>query len=161
MSSPHQLQQYKSCLKSFLLNSGSFEIPYIHLWANNFDTDICRSITMPKKGKIHHFNEGIYASRNVCVKDIGPWASMILQNYQNFIEMTWNIIYSAALWGGFKCPRKIHLNTQQGLGEGGNCPPCTVCSNGFYADIWSQHQVHQYKSCLKSFLKFFGSFELP
>ena len=36
-----------------------------------------------------------------------------------------------------------------------------VCSNGFYVDIWSQHQVHQYKSCLKSFLKFFGSFELP
>ena len=40
-------------------------------------------------------------------------------------------------------------------------PQGTVCSNGFYADIWSQHQVHQYKSCLKSFLKFFGSFELP
>ena len=32
--------------------------------------------------------------------------------------------------------------------EGGG----TVCSNGFYADIWSQHQVQQYKSCLKSFL---------
>ena len=28
----------------------------------------------------------------------------------------------------------------------------TVCSNGFYADIWSQRQVQQYKSCLKSFL---------
>ena len=27
-----------------------------------------------------------------------------------------------------------------------------VCSNGFYADIWSQRQVQQYKSCLKSFL---------
>ena len=29
---------------------------------------------------------------------------------------------------------------------------CTVCSNGFYADISSQRQVQQYKSCLKSFL---------
>ena len=28
----------------------------------------------------------------------------------------------------------------------------TVCSNGFYADISNQHQVQQYKSCLKSFL---------
>ena len=28
----------------------------------------------------------------------------------------------------------------------------TVCSNGFYADIWSQHQMPQYKSYLKSFL---------
>ena len=48
-------------------------------------------------------------------KDIGPWASMVLQNYQNFIEMTLNMIYIVALGGGFKCPRKIHLNTQ--------CPP--------------------------------------
>merc|ERR1711997_1337131 len=29
---------------------------------------------------------------------------------------------------------------------------CTVCSNGFYADISNQHQVQQYKSCLQSFL---------
>ena len=28
----------------------------------------------------------------------------------------------------------------------------TVCSNGFYADIWSQRQVQQYKSFLKSIL---------
>jgi hypothetical protein len=26
---------------------------------------------------------------------------------------------------------------------------CTVCSNGFYVDISNQHQVQQYKSCLK------------
>ena len=32
-------------------------------------------------------------------------------NYQNFIEMTSNMIYVVALGGGFKCPRKIHLNT--------------------------------------------------
>ena len=40
-------------------------------------------------------------------------------------------------------------------------PGGTVCSNGFYADIWSQRQVQQYKSCLKSFLQVFGSFEVP
>ena len=37
---------------------------------------------------------------------------MILQNYQNFIEMISNMIYIVALGGGFKCPHKIHLNTQ-------------------------------------------------
>ena len=40
---------------------------------------------------------------------------LTLQNYQNFIEMTSNMIVIVALGGGFKCPRKIHLNTQ--------CPP--------------------------------------
>ena len=40
---------------------------------------------------------------------------MVLQNYQNFIEMTSNMIYIVALGVGLKCPRKIHLNTQ--------CPP--------------------------------------
>ena len=56
-----------------------------------------------QKGQIHYFNVGIYASRNVCVKDIGSWASMVLQNYQNFIEMTSNMIYIVALGGGIKC----------------------------------------------------------
>ena len=37
---------------------------------------------------------------------------MVLQNYQNFIEMTSNMIYIVAFGSGFKCPRKIHLNTQ-------------------------------------------------
>ena len=37
----------------------------------------------------------------------------------------------------------------------------TVCSNGFYADIWSQHQMQQYEICLKSFLSNFGSSEVP
>ena len=54
----------------------------------------------------------IYASKNVCVKDIGSRASMVLQNYQKLIEITSNMIYIVALGGGFKCPRKIHLNTQ-------------------------------------------------
>ena len=37
---------------------------------------------------------------------------MVLQNYQNFIEMTSNMIYIVAFGGGLKCLRKIHLNTQ-------------------------------------------------
>ena len=57
----------------------------------------------------------IYAPTNVCVKDIGSLASMVLQNYQNFTEMTSNIIYFVPFGVGLKCPRKIHLNTQ--------CPP--------------------------------------
>jgi hypothetical protein len=40
---------------------------------------------------------------------------MVLQNYQNYIEMTSNMIHIVALGGGFKCLGKIHLNTQ--------CPP--------------------------------------
>ena len=39
-------------------------------------------------------------------------ASMVLQNYQNFIEITSNIIYIVAFDGGLNCPRKIYLNTQ-------------------------------------------------
>ena len=44
---------------------------------------------------------------------------MVLQNYQNFIELTSNMIYIVAFGGGLKCPRKIHLNTQ--WGEGALC----------------------------------------
>ena len=36
---------------------------------------------------------------------------MVLQNYQNLIEMTSNMIYIVAFGGGLKCPRKIHLKT--------------------------------------------------
>ena len=43
---------------------------------------------------------------------------MILQNYQNLIEMTSNIFIIIAFGVDFKCPRKIHLNTQWGGGEG-------------------------------------------
>ena len=39
---------------------------------------------------------------------------MVLQNYQNLIEMTSNMIYIVAFIDGFKCLRKIHLNTQWG-----------------------------------------------
>ena len=48
---------------------------------------------------------------------------MVLQNYQNLIEMTSNIIDIVAFGVGFKCPRKIHLNTQWG---GGVCAPTPV-----------------------------------
>ena len=41
-------------------------------------------------------------------------------------------------------------------GEGGG----TVCSNGFYAEISNHLQMQKYKSCLKSFLSNFGSFEV-
>ena len=41
---------------------------------------------------------------------------MVLQNYQNFIEITSNMIHIVALGCGFKCPRKIHLNIQWGGG---------------------------------------------
>ena len=51
-------------------------------WANIFDTDICRSISIPK-------------------------AFMHLE-----MSVSSNMIYIVALDGGFKCPSKIHLNTQ-------------------------------------------------
>ena len=37
---------------------------------------------------------------------------MVLQNHQKLIEMTSNIFNTIAFGVGFKCPRKIHLNTQ-------------------------------------------------
>ena len=55
-------------------------------------------------------------------------------------------------------------NLQAGASElgGGIAPHPSVCSNGFYVDIWNQCQMQQYyKSCLKSFLYKFGSFEVP
>ena len=57
-----------------------------------------------------------YALTNVCVKENG---SMVLQNCQNFIEMTSNMIYIVALDVGLKYPRKTHLKTQWG---GKLCP---------------------------------------
>ena len=45
----------------------------------------------------------IYAPTNVCVKDM---ASMVLQNYQNFTEMTSNMIYIVAFGVGLQCPVK-------------------------------------------------------
>ena len=45
----------------------------------------------------------------IYVKDIGSWASMVLQNYQSFTELTSNMIYIVAFGGGLKCPRKIRM----------------------------------------------------
>ena len=59
----------------------------------------------------------IYASRNVCVKDIGSRASLVLQNYQKLKEITSNMIYIVALGVSLKYQLKIHLNTQLGEEE--------------------------------------------
>ena len=48
----------------------------------------------------------------VCVKKFCWWASMVLQHYQYFIEMTSNMIYIVAFVGGLKCLCIIHLTTQ-------------------------------------------------
>ena len=48
---------------------------------------------------------------------------MVFQNYQNLIEMTSNIIDIVAFGVGFKCPRKIHLNTQCPLPTVSDGPP--------------------------------------
>ena len=37
---------------------------------------------------------------------------MVLQNYQNFIQVTYNMIYIVAFGSGLKCLRKIYLNAQ-------------------------------------------------
>ena len=55
---------------------------------------------------------------------------MVLQNYQNFILLTSNMIYIVALGVGFKCPRKIHLNTQWG-GGGASCTTRLFEGEGF------------------------------
>ena len=53
-----------------------------------------------------------------------------------FIEMASNIIYIVALGVGFKCPCKIHLNTQWG---GGSSPTTSLVptalekKNGIFA----------------------------
>ena len=48
---------------------------------------------------------------------------MVLQNYQNFIEMTSNMICIVALGVGLKCPQKIHLieRTVGGIVKKGEC----------------------------------------
>ena len=46
------------------------------------------------------------------LKILAHGGSMVLQNYQNFIEMTSNMIYIVAFGGGLKCLHEIHSNTQ-------------------------------------------------
>ena len=56
---------------------------------------------------------------------------MVLQNYQNLIEMTSNIIDIVAFGVGFKCPRKINLNTQCLPGSG-------ITEFDIDCDIWTE-----------------------
>ena len=93
----------------------------------------------------------IYAPTNVCVKDIGSQASMVLQNYQKFIVLTSNMFYIVAFGVGLKCPCKIHLNTQ--------CPPpqspvpTVLCSSALLTRLPKPK-----RSCLQSI--FFENEEL-
>ena len=48
-------------------------------------------------------------------KIIGSWASTVFQNYQNFIEMTSNMIYNVALGSGFKFSRSYKESVQIGF----------------------------------------------
>ena len=66
---------------------------------------------------------------------------MVLQNYQNLIEMTSNIIDIIAFGVGFKCPRKIHLNTQWG---GGAIDPLVPRFRGATERWWWHNQMNIY-----------------
>ena len=68
-------------------------------WANIFDTEISRCIYC---SGIFGLLWDIYNPTNVCVKDVDSWASMVFRNYQNFIELTSNMIYCVALGIGLK-----------------------------------------------------------
>ena len=81
---------------------------------------------------------------------------MVLQNYQNFTEMTSNMIYIVAHGVGLKCPRKIHLNTQ--------CQPCTDVPTKFWkpqtrlqwSSLFTLKYVHayiQYNSRTRSIIR--------
>ena len=64
---------------------------------------------------------------------------MVIQNYQKFMEMSSNMIYIVALVVGFKCPRKIHLNTQWGGGGNHKSTNNAMSNNGSSIKIinWS------------------------
>ena len=55
---------------------------------------------------------------------------MVLQYYQNLKEMISNTFHIVAFVVGFKCPRKIHLNTQ--------CPAGAGQDQSFYNNFWAQ-----------------------
>ena len=69
---------------------------------------------------------------------------MVLQNYQNLIEMTSNIIYIVAYGVGFKCPRKIHLKTQ--------CPPPLLATALFWSTQVHSHNGKRYYPLTNPFL---------
>ena len=78
ISNQHQMRQCKSCLKSCLQSFGCFEVPQTPM-SQYFRHRHLKEYKYPKKGQIYHFNVAIYASRDVCVKDIGSQASMVLK----------------------------------------------------------------------------------
>ena len=61
---------------------------------------------------------------------------MVLHNYQNLIEMTSNINDIVAFGVGFKCTRKIQLETQWGGGKVGEgvqkAPKCAYVIYEWY-----------------------------
>ena len=65
---------------------------------------------------------------------------MVLQNYQNLIEMTSNIFIIVAFGVGFKCPSKINLNTQWG---GGYVVLTIFCANQFQEHARGWQNPHQ------------------
>ena len=68
---------------------------------------------------------------------------MVLQNYQNLIKMTSNIIYIVAFGVGSKCPHKIHLNTQcprePFIDVVFECPPSFEERKSIYFDFFSRN----------------------
>ena len=72
-----------------------------------------------------------------------------LQNYQNFTEMTSNMIYIVAFGVGLKCPHKIHLNTQ--------CPPPPIKAAGKCEQEHAPTEVftlhHPIVWCIQMFIK--------
>ena len=56
---------------------------------------------------------------------------MLLQNYQNFTEMTSNMIYIVAFGVGLKCPGKNPFEHTVVVGGGGGAcnPPCLTASD--------------------------------
>ena len=66
--------------------------------------------------------------------------------FLNSTEARLNLTHTTDIF----CKRGWHCRAG---GNSGHCTPTPpLCWNGFYADISNQHQVQQYKSCLKSFL---------
>ena len=78
---------------------------------NIFDTDIFRCIKTPTlKLYIWHFLGYLCSYKCLCQR---YWliGTVVLQNNQNIIEMTSNVIYIVAFVGGLKCLCIIHLTT--------------------------------------------------
>ena len=72
---------------------------------------------------------------------------MVLQNYQKFVVLTSNMIYIVALGVGFKCPHKVHLNTQ--------CPLVRSAAVGrFEGRVRKGHTVIEGESIEKGLLLF-------